>query len=275
MSAVAGVRRLAVAGSGWRRLAVATALTLALPCTARVGSAVGAALPAAVAKQQFLEAGRAYDEGRMADAVRLYEGLIDGGRPALEVYYNLGNARFKNREPGLAVLNYRKAWRFAPRDPGIASNVRFALQATGATEAELSGPEIVFTRMSEREWGAVALAAWWSACLLLGLAAASRALRGFLVPAAAAAGFVVVAALAGLATWRGFERNPELVVASPAQSARSSPLAGAPPAFPLPEGSVVRARARQGEWVEVSSGQLTGWIRRADCAPVLVAPAAD
>jgi hypothetical protein len=223
-------------------------------------------------RQQFLEAGRAYGAGRPADAARLYEEVIRGGHPGMEAYYNLGNAYFKEGRIGSAVLNYRKAWRLAPRDPDIDANLRAALQETGAAEADLSGVEIAFTRLSEREWAGVAAAAWWTACLLVGLAILLRGKSWLFLRVAAAAGVVTVAALLGLGTWRGFDRRPELVVIRETQSALRAPLASAPPLFPLPEGSVVRESGAQGEWVEVSSGQLSGWVRRPACAPVRLEP---
>jgi hypothetical protein len=77
-------------------------------------------------------------------------------------------------------------------------------------------------------------------------------------------------ALCGLWAWRGFEVSPELDILHDTRNALTAPLASAPPSFSLPEGSVVRARGYQGEWVNVTHGQLSGWIRRGDCAAVLL-----
>lgn len=225
---------------------------------------------AATRRQQFEEAGRAYAQGRAPAAARLYEELIKQGFASMEVFYNLGNAQLKSGRPGLAVLNYRKAWRLAPRDPDVRDNLHAVLRSTGASEAEPSGPEIAATVLSEKEWAIVAAAAWWTTCLVLCLAVLFRGGRRVALRVAAATGVAVVAALLGLWTWRGFDRNPEFVVLKAGLSALQAPLDSSPPRFPLPEGSVVRVRTRQGAWVEVPSGQLAGWIRRADCVPVLL-----
>jgi tetratricopeptide (TPR) repeat protein len=248
--------------------AAAAALLAAVVCWGGERSAYGAIAIPSGWRQQFIEAGRAYDAGRMPDAVRLYEDAVRSAPAAMELYFNLGNAYLRDGRLGPAVLNYRKAWRLAPRDPAIEANLRIALQEAGAAEADLSGSEILLTRLSEREWAVAATAAWWSTCLLLGLALLLRGRRWLFARAAVATALTVGVALLGLSTWRGFGRRPELVVLRGTQNALRAPLTAAPPLFPLPEGSIVRESGAQGEWVEVSSGQLTGWIRRSACAPV-------
>lgn len=227
--------------------------------------------PVAKLQQQFHEAGRAYDAGRMPDAVRLYEDLAGRGYASVELFYNLGNAYFKGERLGPAVLNYRRAWLLAPRDPDVAANLRFALQAAGVPEPELSGAEGLFTRLSGREWVVAATAGWWATWLLLGLAVLLRARQGLFLRLAAVAGVVAVVALLGVRTWRGFEREPEAVVIESAQQALHAPLATSTPHFPVPEGSVVRVREFQGEWVKVIVDERAGWVRRSACAPVLSA----
>lgn len=256
------------AAGRWRLRKAVAALAVAVGVA--VGTAESTAAPAPGGHQQFVEAGRAYDQGRMKDAARLYEEVIRSGRPPMEAFFNLGNAYYREGRTGLAVLNYRKAWRLAPRDPDIGANLLSAFRAAGAAEADLSGAEVVFTRVSEQEWAIIATSAWWLTGLLLCLGILVRGYRWLLLRVAAATTVVAVVGFSGIWVWRGFERRPELVVLGGVQSALHEPLPSAPPRFPLVEGSLVRARRVRGEWAEVSSGQLTGWIRRATCAPVLL-----
>jgi tetratricopeptide (TPR) repeat protein len=269
MSAGRGIRERRGVASPRRAALAAAALTLVV--VVAVWFAGKGVVPAAAPRQQFLAAGRAYDEGRMREAVRLYEDLLRAGHVSMEVFFNLGNAEAGDGRLGAAVLNYRKAWRLAPRDPDVGANLRLALQATGASEADLSGAELVFTRLSEREWAIAAMTAWWATCLVLSLAILFRSRRWFLVRLGALPAAIAVAAVLGLWTWRGFERAPELVVLNDTQNALRAPQASATPHFSLPEGSLVRAREYRGEWVRVSYGQLSGWIRGAAGAPVLLA----
>ena len=84
----------------WLTGVLAAVLALTLHGAGRVHSATGEDDPAARLRQQFLAAGRAYEEGRAPEAVRLYEDLIRSGHPAMEVYFNLGNAHFMDGRPG-------------------------------------------------------------------------------------------------------------------------------------------------------------------------------
>ncbi|HWR98009.1 MAG TPA: hypothetical protein VN317_06260 [Candidatus Methanoperedens sp.] len=257
-------------GADARRVGAVAAAVAALAGAAAIWSAGGSGAPPAGLAQQFRDAGRAYAEGHMSEAARLYEGLTRRGYASTEVFYNLGNAQLKEGRVGPAVLNYRKAWRLAPRDPDVGANLRIARQTAGAAEADLSSGELAFTLLSEGEWAAVAVAAWWGLCLVLSLATLLPSGRWLLLRFAALAAVVALAALFGLWTWRGFERNPELVILHDTQNALVAPLASSSPRFSLAEGSVVRSGESRGEWVEVTHGQLSGWVRRAACAPVLL-----
>ena len=96
--------RRAVRSPGYSLLA-AIALLAAAPCLP--GVPVLPALPAALSAQQALfdEGNRLYQEGDFAAAAASYAAVIEGGFESAEVYYNLGNARFRLGETGPAVLN--------------------------------------------------------------------------------------------------------------------------------------------------------------------------
>lgn len=68
---------------------------------------------------------QAYSEGRYADAIEIYETLIGGNNTSLSLYYNLGNAYFRNNEPGKAILNYERALKVNPNDDDTKENLKF------------------------------------------------------------------------------------------------------------------------------------------------------
>lgn len=76
----------------------------------------------------LLAANQAYTQGRFAEAADGYTALIDRGITNGDLYYNLGNAYMKLGELGRAILCYRRAERFLPRDEDLQSNRALALQ---------------------------------------------------------------------------------------------------------------------------------------------------
>ncbi len=73
----------------------------------------------------FLQANQAYKDGEYAAAAALYERIIDSGVGNGHLFYNLGNAYVKTGDIGLAVLNYRRAELFMPRDEDLRANIAY------------------------------------------------------------------------------------------------------------------------------------------------------
>ena len=84
-----------------------------------LGSSVAVAVPA----DDFKAANQLYDAGKFTEAAAAYEKIEP---KTAHVYYNLGNAWFRQNKLGLAVLNYARARQLAPRDPDILANLKFA-----------------------------------------------------------------------------------------------------------------------------------------------------
>ena len=78
----------------------------------------------------FMEAHKNFSEGMYAEAARLYEKLIHSGIRNGEIYYNLGNSYFKMGMLGKAIVSYRLAAIYLPRDEDLKANLRYARQLT-------------------------------------------------------------------------------------------------------------------------------------------------
>ena len=95
------------------------------------------------------EANAQYERGEYADAAQQYEALIDSGYEDAALYYNLGNAYFKNGDLGRAVLNYLRAEELSPRDPDIRANLEFA-RARTVDRVESGGESLFGERVQRR-----------------------------------------------------------------------------------------------------------------------------
>lgn len=67
-----------------------------------------------------------YNQERYAEAAEAWEKLTNEGSQISSIYYNLGNAYFKNNEIALAILNYERALKLSPGDEDIQHNLQIA-----------------------------------------------------------------------------------------------------------------------------------------------------
>jgi tetratricopeptide (TPR) repeat protein len=81
-------------------------------------------------EEGFFRANQAYKEGHYKEAAKGYEQLIQSGLRNGHIYYNLGNAYFRQNQVGRAILNYERARLLMPRDPDLNFNLRNARDQT-------------------------------------------------------------------------------------------------------------------------------------------------
>ena len=220
-----------------------------------------------LAAASFQEANQAYQAGDYQTAARLYEELTQKeGREAGEVYFNLGNATFKLKQLGRAILNYERARRLMPRHPMVRKNLKYARSLVAS---RLDAPSNwylerawdVLDGLTSQEWQI--LAAALVAVLLMwvcGQLAVGRGdwLKRLAVPLAAASlavGLCWVARSALDRTRRG------AVVTSAQAEIRYGPSRQEPIAYKLAEGFMVwRVESRDGWARVVLPNNDQGWV---------------
>jgi tetratricopeptide (TPR) repeat protein len=73
----------------------------------------------------FEEGNRSYKNGKYDKAIEYYKKIVDRGVANGYIYYNLGNAYFRNGDIGLSLLYYKKAQKFIPRNKDLIQNIKF------------------------------------------------------------------------------------------------------------------------------------------------------
>ena len=101
-----------------RRIAILALLALLLSV-----SQAGADIETASAL--FDKGNQSYEEGRFDQAIEEYEEILNLGIKDFRVFYNLGNAHFRQNQLGKAILNYRRALDLRPRDEDAQANLAF------------------------------------------------------------------------------------------------------------------------------------------------------
>jgi len=71
-----------------------------------------------------------YRAGKYQDAAKEYEHIINQGYSSAELYYNLGNAYYRNDQLARAILSYERAAQLHPSDPDITHNLKLVYLKT-------------------------------------------------------------------------------------------------------------------------------------------------
>lgn len=216
------------------------------------------------------QAEKAYTDGRYADAVATYKTILKQGLYSAELYYNLGNAHFKNNELGWSILYYNKALKLNPSDEDIEHNLAFARSKTKDKIEQI--PEFFLTRWMKGVCGWMQSDTWTILSLVL-LAVAGVGFLSFRLAMHVAyrkTGFYVmllslimcvIATLFAINSRNALLEHRGAVVMSTAVSVKSSPDKSSTELFVLHEGTEVTVGESADGWVEVRIADgRKGWI---------------
>ncbi len=215
-------------------------------------------------------ANTAYINGDYRAAIGVYRSILDRGVSSAALYYNLGNAYFKEEEIGQAILSYHRALRLAPGSDDIRYNLEVA---HALTKDDIDRVPEFFLKTWVRDLRHTMGCTAWSIVSLVMLAAAlglgllfllARRLplrkAGFYGSLGAALLFVV-ATLFAAAEYRELLDRDEAVVMVGSSAVKSSPDNSATDLFILHEGTTLRITDRLDEWCEiVIADGKKGWI---------------
>ncbi|MBI4160842.1 MAG: hypothetical protein HY509_00165 [Acidobacteria bacterium] len=233
----------------------------------------GAAAGAPDLEERFAGANRLYEAGRHAEAAAEYEAIRGSGVEDEILFYNLGNAYFKQQRLGLALLNYERAFRLAPKDREIAANRELA---RSLVYDRIPAPAPAFPidailrlhgRMSVDAYTRLFLAVYLTGSGLLAgvLMTRGRPVRRVLQYACAAALLLTLAGGSALA-WKAHALGStvQVIVLEEKVDVRSAPGEDGTVLFTVHEGLQARVRNQREEWLQVSlPNGWTGWVPRA------------
>ncbi len=213
-------------------------------------------------------ANTAYVDGDYATASTGYQALIDAGHHTGDLYYNLGNARYRNGELGPAIHAWRLGELLAPRDGDLSANLDRARRETRDRLESEDTPGVLFWRSSlslrEQQQAAAVLFG------LLGLVLLGGRLRRDLPVAIPI--LLLVVPLAGLGASISVELDeattPGAVVLADAVELRSAAGSdGGVVVFELHEGAEVVLVEELGTYAQVALPDgRRGWMRADDLA---------
>lgn len=112
-------------------------------------------------------ANKFYQEGQIQQALENYEKILGQGYESGSLYFNLGNAYFKNGNLGKAIFCYEKGLKLEPNDEDLIYNLRITNSRTFDKITELpklfivSWWEGLITSLSVSGWSVIVVLVFW------------------------------------------------------------------------------------------------------------------
>lgn len=220
------------------------------------------------------EAEAAYTGENYAKAIELYEQILKEYGESAEIYYNLGNAYYKEMKIAPSILNYERALLLDPGD----NDIRFNLQMASMRAVDKIEPigEFFLVKWfnelqdmgSANSWGKLGIICFFLfiGCLLLFFFSRLIKLKkaGFYTGILLLV-IVVFSNIFANNQKKEVENRTGAIVISPTITVKSSPSTGGTDLFILHEGTKVTIKSSLGEWneIELENGNV-GWMPQKD-----------
>lgn len=216
----------------------------------------------------FADANAQYAEGNYAEAATQYEQILQE-QPTPEVYYNLGNAYFKQGELAQSILAYERALRLKPSFKDAKHNLQFAqsriIDNIEDTQSFFLSNWLKAIRnaLSQRVWMVGSIILFIMALVGFFLFAFSQTLwlrkTAFYCSVIALVVSVMACANAGSLYQRDTQRS-EAIITQGIVNAKSSPDRSGNDLFTVHEGTKVEIHEVIGDWCCVHVGNNIGWM---------------
>ena len=214
---------------------------------------------------------QAYTDGKFSDASAAWTSIEESGQKSAKLYYNLGNAWFKQGNYPKAILNYERALRL---DPSY-SDARYNLEFTSnfVQDKIEPVPEFILKSVARKVCYVMGSNAWAVIFLVLLAAALVMGLL-FLLGSSVGkrrvgfyCGIVLLLLSAGALSFSIWQKSDRVktataIVMSPVSSVKSSPSSGSSKdLFVIHEGTKVTILDEVGTWRNISLADgRQGWI---------------
>src|SRR6478752_4943410 len=110
---------------------------------------------------EFTKANQEYAQGHFKEAIAGYEALVRAGQWNANLFYDLGNAYFRTRDFGRAILNYERALALDQHHPEATANLQIARDESRALELQPTRPERYLQSASINQYSIAAAVAFW------------------------------------------------------------------------------------------------------------------
>lgn len=224
--------------------------------------------------EKLQKAEQAYDSKKYKDAILNYEELVKDGFKSYQLYYNLGNAYYKNNQLGKAIYYYELARKINPNDEDVRINLGIA---SAKTVDKIDAKENFFisavksnllSYLSTSSWAWLSIATLLIGCILFFVFVSSGnvALKriSFLLSCILIIGFVIAYSL-GYSALKSKSENKFAIITAKEIKIMNEPTQSASSKFSLHEGTKIRVVENNGDWllIKLDNGN-EGWVKTID-----------
>lgn len=219
-----------------------------------------------------------YTKGDFAEAIKLYESQIaqlkQSKQESPELYYNLGNAYFRDNQIAKSIVNYERALLLKPGDSDSRHNLRYARTKI---EDKIDSADTFFVNQWIRSiqnlyngntWAIISIILFLTLIIAIG----SYMISTQIVIRKISFYFgIVLLSLVIISNMFAFNQKNKVVnrssgiVMSASVSVYTSPDAHSQELFRLHEGSKVKIKREEGNWLEIAiANGSVGWLQKKD-----------
>lgn len=220
-------------------------------------------------EDRFEQANQAYKLGEYDSAKNIYSEIVNNGFQSSELYYNLGNAHFKNGNLPASILYYERALRLNRDDQDIKYNLEVANsfiadKITPVPKLFLNHWWIALCQsLSPDGWAMLFLIALSLTCLAIGifLFTLKIGLKQFSFIVSIVMLVVTIISLTLGFKSKELDAEKNAIVFSPSVNVKSEPDLKSTVQFVIHEGLKVQLVAEEGDWVRINIADgNSGWI---------------
>lgn len=222
----------------------------------------------------LLKAEKAYDNKNYKEAIASYQQLIAEGNKSYELYFNLGNSYYRNKDLGNAIYYYELARKINPNDKDIQINLGIA---SAKTIDKIDAKENFFINavksnivnvVSTSTWAWLSILAAFLVCGLFFLFVQSGNIivkrTSFILSISCFIALIVVYFFGSSALNSKMENKFAIILVKEIKIT-NEPNATATVKFTLHEGTKVRIVEANSDWVliKIDNGN-EGWVKQSE-----------
>ena len=222
---------------------------------------MGASLIADTAvPSEFAKANQEYAAGDFKAAINDYEELLRAGQDSPNLFYNLGNAYFRQKDFGRAILNYERALALDPRHPEAQANLRIARDEARALELMPSRSERWLAFATLNQYAIAGTIVFWIGVFFMAVFVFNRR-RGALAFSILSLSIFALSIGAIYQLSHGKNGRGLAIVTTENAEARLATADTANRVLTLPAGSEIQIVSHRGDWIYAAlPNNLRGWL---------------